>query len=108
MAADIDMKTKGEETKKDETSTTESPEPKPPVPQSPASLIKANVSLIERAVSTLEPRFTHRVLRSLTSLRKRLDWKVLKEAIEGVYPPGEQPAFVNTRHYSPNDPCNSF
>ncbi|KAI9509041.1 diphenol oxidase-A2 [Russula earlei] len=44
-------------------------------PQSPVVEIKSNIALIERAVSTLEPRFTIRVLRSLTALRKRLDEK---------------------------------
>ena len=48
--------------------------------------IRSNALLIDRAVSTLEPRFTLRVLRTLTALRKRLNSKVLTEAIEGVYP----------------------
>jgi hypothetical protein len=54
-------------------------------PLSPVSEIKSNVTLIERAVSTLEPRFTIRVLRSLTSLRKRLDDKALCDAVSEVY-----------------------
>lgn len=58
----------------------------PPPP--PATEIKNNAALIERAVSTLEPRFTHRVLRSLTHLRKRLDVNVLTEATTGLYPKG--------------------
>jgi len=57
-------------------------------PLSPVSEIKSNVTLIERAVSTLEPRFTIRVLRSLTALRKRLDDKALCDAISEVYPQG--------------------
>lgn len=88
MAIDVDMKMKDQDTKKDDATTTES-ETKPTLPPSPVSEIKTNVVLIERAVSTLEPRFTHRVLRTLTSLRKRLNWKVLKDAIEGVYPAGK-------------------
>ncbi|KAH8101116.1 diphenol oxidase-A2 [Cristinia sonorae] len=84
MPADVDMKIKDDEAKKDNDTPTE--ETKPSVPVSPVAEIKTNVTLIERAVSTLEPRFTHRVLRTLTSLRKKLNWKVLKEAIEGVYP----------------------
>ncbi len=58
------------------------------VPPSPVSEIKSNVALIERAVATLEPRFTHRVLRSLTTLRKKLDNKVLRDAIEDIFPSG--------------------
>ncbi|GBE84014.1 Probable 26S proteasome regulatory subunit [Sparassis crispa] len=54
-------------------------------PPTPVADIKANVALIERAVSTLEPRFTHRVLRSLTALRHRLDARVLRTAVEEVY-----------------------
>lgn len=57
-------------------------------PPSASAEIKANVALIERAVATLEPRFMHRVLRTLTALRKRLDDKALREAIAEVYPQG--------------------
>jgi 26S proteasome regulatory subunit N3 len=55
---------------------------------SPVLEIKSNVTLIERAVSTLEPRFTIRVLRSLTALRKRLDNKALCDAVSEIYPQG--------------------
>jgi len=54
-------------------------------PLSPVAEMKSNVVLIERAVSTLEPRFTIRVLRSLTALRKRLDDKALCDAVSEVY-----------------------
>jgi len=54
----------------------------------PTVEIKANIALIERAVAELEPRFTHRVLRSLTALRKRIDNKVLQDAIKENYPAG--------------------
>lgn len=54
----------------------------------PTVEIKANIALIERGVAELEPRFTHRVLRSLTALRKRIDSKVLRDAIEENYPAG--------------------
>ncbi|KAG5643628.1 hypothetical protein DXG03_000551, partial [Asterophora parasitica] len=83
--ADVEMKaadTKGKDQKKDETMTEE---PAKPAPLSPVAEIKSNIALIERAVSTLEPRFTHRVLRTLTSLRKRIDATVLRTAIEQVY-----------------------
>jgi 26S proteasome regulatory subunit N3 len=69
-----DDKAKDEEKKED-----------PKTPPSPVADIKSNILLIERAVSTLEPRFTHRVLRTLTSLRKRIDDKVLRDAIEELY-----------------------
>ena len=78
--ADIEMKdAKSKADAKDDVAT-------PPL--SPVSEIKSNVTLIERAVSTLEPRFTIRVLRSLTALRKRLDDKALCDAISEVYPQG--------------------
>ena len=78
--ADVEMKdAKGKADPKDEI-------PTPPL--SPVSEIKSNVTLIERAVSTLEPRFTIRVLRSLTALRKRLDDKALCDAVSDIYPQG--------------------
>ena len=86
--ADVEMKpaegTKDE--KKDEkTAETE----KKPVPLTPVAEIQANVVLIERAVSTFEPRFTHRVLRSLAHLRKKLDDKVLRDSVSQIYATGE-------------------
>ncbi|KAI9067017.1 diphenol oxidase-A2 [Trametes sanguinea] len=77
---DVEMKPADE---KGEEKTTE--EEKKPVPLTPVAEIKANVALIERAVATFEPRFTHRVLRSLTHLRKRLDDTVLRDAINEIY-----------------------
>ena len=62
--------------------------PAPPAPISPVVAIKNNVALIDRGVSTLEPRFTHRVLRTLTALRKRLDDTVLRNAVEAIYAHG--------------------
>ena len=78
--ADVEMKdAKSKSDAKDDIAT-------PPL--SPVSEIKSNVTLIERAVSTLEPRFTIRVLRSLTALRKRLDDKALCDAVAEIYPQG--------------------
>ena len=54
----------------------------------PMAEIKANIDLIERGVAELKPRFTHRVLRLLIALRKRIDNKVLRDAIEENYPAG--------------------
>ncbi len=80
--ADVEMKdAKSKVDAKDDVATSQ---------LSPVSEIKSNVTLIERAVSTLEPRFTIRVLRSLTALRKRLDDKALCDAISEVYPQGKQ------------------
>ncbi|KZT03828.1 diphenol oxidase-A2 [Laetiporus sulphureus 93-53] len=61
-------------------------------PLSPVEEIKSNVALIERAVSTLEPRFTHRVLRTLGALRKKLDDKVLHDAIDEIYTNADSPS----------------
>ncbi|KAI0327221.1 diphenol oxidase-A2 [Cubamyces sp. BRFM 1775] len=77
-----DVEMKPAEEKKEEKPTEEE---KKPVPLTPVAEIKANIALIERAVATLEPRFTHRVLRSLTHLRKRLDNAVLRDAVNEVY-----------------------
>ena len=73
--ADVEMKPAGEskEAKEVKQETKKAP-------PSPTAEIKSNVTLIERAVSTLEPRFTLRVLRTLTTLRKKLDDKVLRDS----------------------------
>ncbi|TFL04701.1 PCI domain-containing protein [Pterulicium gracile] len=69
-------------TKKEQEPATAKP---PPPPPTPVAEIKSNVALLERAVTTLEPRFTHRVLRSLNTLRKRLDDTVLRNAVTELY-----------------------
>ncbi|PVF98725.1 putative 26S proteasome non-ATPase regulatory subunit p58 [Serendipita vermifera] len=48
----------------------------------PNQEIKANVALIQRGVSSMEPRFAHRVLRTLTGMRKTLTAEVIAKAIE--------------------------
>lgn len=63
-------------------------EEKPAIPETPVDEIKANAALIERGVSTIEPRFTHRALRTLTGLRKKLDETILNTVIEAIYPKG--------------------
>lgn len=83
-----DEKKKGEKTEDTKPEETKQ-EPKKQPPTVPEE-IKTNVTLIERAVSTFEPRFTLRVLRTLAALRKRLNSKVLAEAIEVVYPPSKR------------------
>lgn len=79
---------KKEEEKKDDKKPEDAKaeEPKKEPPSVPVE-IRSNALLIDRAVSTLEPRYTMRVLRTLSALRKRLNAKVLTEAIDGIYPP---------------------
>ena len=72
----------------DKLSDKKNEEDQKPLPPSPLTEIKNNVALLERAVSTLEPRFTHRVLRTLTALRKRINDTVLSEAMELIYAKG--------------------
>jgi 26S proteasome regulatory subunit N3 len=49
------------------------------------AVIKQNLQLLEKAVSTLDPRFTYRVLK-MSNLRKRLSAEVLVQVIREVYP----------------------
>ncbi|KAG8872443.1 26S proteasome non-ATPase regulatory subunit [Tulasnella sp. 331] len=82
--AEKDSKTQGEgDAKKDAAAAPE--KAPPPPPPTPSAEIKSNIQLIERAVSTLEPRFTARVLRSLTTLRRKLDGTILTEAVNAAY-----------------------
>ncbi|RDW86136.1 proteasome regulatory particle lid subunit RPN3 [Aspergillus mulundensis] len=48
--------------------------------------IKTNFTFLERAVTHFDPRFTLRVLRSISSMRKQITSDVLAEAIVGAYP----------------------
>ncbi|KAF8228814.1 hypothetical protein L208DRAFT_1453205 [Tricholoma matsutake] len=77
---DVEMKPAEVKAKEEE----KKPEEKP-APPSPAAEIKSNLALIERAVSALEPRFTHRVLRTLTALRKRIDASTVRQALHEAY-----------------------
>ena len=88
--ADVEMKPV-EEKKKDEEKKVGEEKDKSEEKKLPPTVqeeIKTNVILIERAVSTLEPRFTLRVLRMLTALRKRLTEENLVGVIGEVYPAG--------------------
>ncbi|ADV20103.1 26S proteasome regulatory subunit N3 [Cryptococcus gattii E566] len=49
-----------------------------------------NIALIGRAVNTIEPRFTIRVLRTLTSLRKKLTKNTLKSVLDDAFPKGSK------------------
>jgi len=81
---DVEMKPdeKKSEVKKDDK---EEEKKETPIPIPPETEIKNNAVLIDRTVSTLEPRFTYRVLRTLTALRKRINAAVLQTAIESIY-----------------------
>lgn len=48
--------------------------------------IKTNFTLLERAVTHFDPRFTLRVLRSISSMRKHITPEVLAEVIVDTYP----------------------
>jgi 26S proteasome regulatory subunit N3 len=90
--SDIEMKaeeSKDEKQKSDKKDKKEDKkEDKKPVPIPPETEIKNNAILIHRTVSTLEPRFTYRVLRTLTALRRRINAAVLHTAIESIYVKG--------------------
>src|SRR5271154_4132298 len=47
-------------------------------------VIKQNLQLLEKAVNTLDPRFTYRVLK-MSNLRKRLSAEVLVQVVREVY-----------------------
>ncbi|KAG7571407.1 hypothetical protein FFLO_00590 [Filobasidium floriforme] len=57
-----------------------------PTPLTVPQEIKQNLTLINRAVHNLEPRFTARVLRTLTGLRKKVYREALQEVVNDVYP----------------------
>ncbi|KAJ8585998.1 PCI-domain-containing protein [Rhizopogon salebrosus TDB-379] len=85
---DVEMKTtdkKGSKKGGEKEENDKKVEPKQP-PPTPTQEIKANIALIERAINDLESRYTYRVLRSFTSLRKRINDKVLRDAIDENYP----------------------
>ncbi|KAJ5110936.1 hypothetical protein N7532_001471 [Penicillium argentinense] len=54
--------------------------------------IKTNFTLLERAVAHFDPRFTLRVLRSISSMRKQLEPGVLAQVIVDTYPASNQMA----------------
>lgn len=51
--------------------------------------IKRNFVLLERAVETIESRFTTRVLRTLPSIRRRLTSDILAQVISDYFGPGK-------------------
>ncbi|CAE6460226.1 unnamed protein product [Rhizoctonia solani] len=86
---------------KDAPTEPEKPTEAPPAPISVSAEIKANLALLDRAVSTVEPRFTVRVLRNLTGLRKKLNADHLREAVSSAYPK-DSPARKALAPYVPN------
>lgn len=96
---DIEMKPAKDEKKDDKKDEKkekkeEKKEEPPKPPPTPVQEIKYNTVLIDRAVASLEPRFIHRALRTLTALRKRLDETVLRNAIEEVFVKGTRPCIA--------------
>ncbi|KAK2464553.1 hypothetical protein APHAL10511_003411 [Amanita phalloides] len=78
--ADVEMKKTDEKAKAEETKKEE----EKPVPLTSLQELKTNVAFIDRAVAKLEPRFAHRVLHTLTSVRKELEDNILRTAIEEI------------------------
>ncbi|KAL7416303.1 hypothetical protein BDY24DRAFT_229598 [Mrakia frigida] len=77
-----------------EPTTKEEDKPKVVVPITLQQELRLNLSLIDRAVSSFEPRFAQRVLRTLTTLRKKLNKQedgveVLKQVMKENYPKSE-------------------
>lgn len=50
--------------------------------------IKNNANLLERAVTLFDPRYTLRVLRSISSLRRKLTPEILQTVVKFYYPAG--------------------
>lgn len=63
--------------------------PSTPSSSSVQADIAHNLGTLRSAVAILEPRLTTRVLRTLTSIRKRLTGAALREAVEAGFPAGE-------------------
>ncbi|WVQ77238.1 hypothetical protein IAR50_006921 [Cryptococcus sp. DSM 104548] len=61
-----------------------------PPPPTVKEEILNNINLIGRAVTTIEPRFTIRVLRTLTSMRKKVGKEDLKEVLNQAFPKGSK------------------
>lgn len=56
--------------------------------------IKFNFSLLERAVTQFDSRFTLRALRSISSLRKHLTADILSQVVATTYPTGNETAAI--------------
>jgi len=100
-SGDVEMENAGEKTKEQGDAPTEDPTASPvtsTLPPPPLSLlpelladmgypvIKQNLQLLERAVSTSDPRFAYRVLK-ISNLRKRLSPELLVQVVREIYPP---------------------
>jgi 26S proteasome regulatory subunit N3 len=57
--------------------------------RSPSTDIKNNFNFLERAVESIESRFTTRVLRTTTSIRKRLTPHILTQVINDYFGEGD-------------------
>lgn len=92
---DVEMKPLTIDTDIKDSKDKENKDAPPPVKLTPTQEIKANIALIQRGVSSMEPRFAHRVLRTLTGMRKMLTAEILSQAIEenlakgAAFPPAD-------------------
>ncbi|BAE63324.1 unnamed protein product [Aspergillus oryzae RIB40] len=71
---------------------TQKPEPEVDPRAKAIQDIKTNFTLLERAVAHFDPRFTLRVLRSISSMRKHITSDVLAEVLVESYPPSSPTA----------------
>jgi 26S proteasome regulatory subunit N3 len=88
MAADAEMSSAADDKKGDKPAVS-APEKQEVKVNTVQADIQHNLTLLKSAVSILEPRLTAKVLRTLNSIRKRLNGAALKEVIEATYPASE-------------------
>jgi len=79
---DVEMKPLTLDTDVEKVKEKDKETPPPVTKLSPTQEIKENIGLIQRGVSSMEPRFSHRVLRTLTGLRKMLTVEILSQAMD--------------------------
>ncbi|WWC89523.1 uncharacterized protein L201_004447 [Kwoniella dendrophila CBS 6074] len=87
--AKLQEPTKEEKKGEEETAQLEKPIIKVPVLTVEDEILN-NITLIGKAVSTIEPRFTIRVLRTLTTLRKKLNKSNFKNVLDQAFPKGSK------------------
>ncbi|KAF8543597.1 proteasome regulatory subunit C-terminal-domain-containing protein [Trichophaea hybrida] len=83
-SGDVEMGDDIKTDKKDDETTEEKEDPVVTI----ANDIKQNFTLLERAVTLFDSRFTLRVLRSIASLRRKITPEIIAKVIQEYYPPG--------------------
>ncbi|RXK36841.1 26S proteasome regulatory subunit N3 [Tremella mesenterica] len=68
----------------------DTPKVDPPKVVTPEEEVLINITLIGRGVSSIEPRLTARVLRTLTHTRRKVDKHVMKRVLQGAFPRGSK------------------